>query len=355
MIRLVRIELLKLRTTPAAYVALGVSALLAVAGAVANILLAGQSDMAPLGSAENVGKVLAIGAVTSIAMLILGIMISAGEDRHRTILGTYLAEPRRGRVLLAKLVTAALVGAVGGALIFGLALAIAVPLYAAKGVHHLPVDVAALWLGTTLITACFGLLGVALGALTRNTVAAIVGALVWVVVIELAILQPLFPSLAKWLPTGAGVALTPSAPTPRRCCPLPRPHSCWSAGRPSSRWWPPGSPSAANCDDRTAGHGVRRARTSSCRCPLVASALPPDGPSVPSRAVNRPPGLGRPRSRAPPCRAARPRARRRCRRRPRRPACRTRSRRTRGCASTRRVSARNASSRPRSSQPERLE
>ena len=212
MTRLVRVELLKLRTTPAAYVALGVSALLAVAGAVANIFLAGQSDMAPLGSTENVGKVLAVGAVTSISMLILGIMIMAGEDRHRTILGTYLGEPRRGRVLLAKLVTAAVVGTVGGALTFGLALATAVPLYAAKGVHHLPVDVGALWLGTTLISACYGMLGVALGALTRNTVASIVGGFVWVMVVEVAILQPLVPSLAKWLPTGAGVALTSVGP-----------------------------------------------------------------------------------------------------------------------------------------------
>jgi hypothetical protein len=70
------------------------------------------------------------------------------------------------------------------------------------------VDVASLWVGTALLTACFGLLGVALGALTRNTVAAIVGALVWTAVIELALLKPLFPSLAKWLPTGAAVSLT---------------------------------------------------------------------------------------------------------------------------------------------------
>ena len=151
---------------------------------------------------------LAIGVVTSFSMLILGVMLSAGEDRHRTSLGTYLAEPRRGRVLVAKLATAALTGALGGALIFGLDLAIALPLYAARGVNHLPVDVASLWIGTTLLTACFGLLGVALGALTRNTVAAIIGALVWAAVIELAVLQPLFPSLAKWLPTGAAVSLT---------------------------------------------------------------------------------------------------------------------------------------------------
>ena len=38
------------------------------------------------------------------------------------------------------------------------------------------------------------------------------GALVWAAVIELAVLQPLFPALAKWLPTGAGVALTSVGP-----------------------------------------------------------------------------------------------------------------------------------------------
>src|SRR5947199_6731269 len=215
MIRLVRLELLKLRTTPAAYAAFGLTAVLTVAAAAANIFLAGQKGMAPLGSTQNVGKVLALGAVTSIAMLVLGIMIAAGEDRHRTILATYLGQPRRGRVLIAKLVTAGAVGAIGGAVLFGLALAVAVPLYAAKGVHHLPVNLQSLWLGTALITACYGLLGVALGALTRNTVTAIIGALVWVGVIELAILQPVVPSLAKWLPTGARVALTTVAPTHR--------------------------------------------------------------------------------------------------------------------------------------------
>jgi ABC-type transport system involved in multi-copper enzyme maturation permease subunit len=208
MIRLVRIELLKLRTTPALSVALALAFLLTVTSVLTTILLAGQPGTAPLGSVENVSHVLAIGVVTSFSMLILGVMLSAGEDRHRTSLSTYLAEPRRGRVLVAKLLTAALVGTVGGAVVFGLDLAIALPVYAAKGVHHLPVDVASLWTGTTLLTACFGLLGVALGALTRNTVAAIIGALVWAAVIELAVLQPLFPSLAKWLPTGAAVSLT---------------------------------------------------------------------------------------------------------------------------------------------------
>ena len=162
MINLVRVELLKLRTTPAIYATAGIMAILTIAGATANIFLAGQEGVPALGSAENAGKVLSIGAATSVAMLILGILISAGEDRHRTILSTYLAEPRRGRILLAKLTTGGVLGAVGGAAFFGLTLAVALPIYAAKGVHHLPVNVSALALGTVLITSCYGLLGVAL-------------------------------------------------------------------------------------------------------------------------------------------------------------------------------------------------
>jgi ABC-2 type transport system permease protein len=208
MTTLVRVELLKLRTTPALHVTVALVAFLSVVAAVTNILVAGHQGAPPLGSTANVAKVLSVGAATSVAMLILGIMISAGEDRHRTILGTYLAEPRRGRVLIAKLVTGAGLGTLGGAGFFALTLAVALPLFASKGVHHLPVSVPHLMLGTVLVTCCYGLLGVALGALTRNTVAAIVGAVVWVMVIELAILQPAIPSVGKWLPTGAGVSLT---------------------------------------------------------------------------------------------------------------------------------------------------
>jgi hypothetical protein len=114
-------------------------------------------------------------------------------------------------VLLAKLGTAAAVGLAYGALTFALTLSVAVPVYASQGVHQFPVSITALWLGTSLLTACFGLLGVALGALTRNTVGAVIGALAWVFLVELAVLQPLLPSLAKWLPTGAAVALTTPA------------------------------------------------------------------------------------------------------------------------------------------------
>ena len=99
-------------------------------------------------------------------------------------------------------------GALVGAVTFGLAWVEAVVIYGARGVHTLPVDLVQLWVGTTVATALFGLLGVALGALTRNTVAAILGGIGWTMIIEIGILASLAPEVTKWLPAGAAVALT---------------------------------------------------------------------------------------------------------------------------------------------------
>ena len=133
MITLARIELRKLTTTPALYVSAGIVALFTVLSVAAGIMLAGQQGTPPLGSEPNVTKTLSIAALSSMVMLVLGILATAGEFRQRTIMWTFLAEPRRGRVLAAKLAVLAAVGAAMGALAFGLALAIAVPWYAAKG------------------------------------------------------------------------------------------------------------------------------------------------------------------------------------------------------------------------------
>lgn len=204
---LVPIELHKLRTTPAAWVAAGVTLALALAATATNILVDGATHL-PLGSTDHVNKALSSASLTSMVMLALGVLIIAGEYRHRTIMQAYLGEPRRGRLLAAKLVTAGLVGAVLGAATFGLTYVEAVVLYGSRGVHSLPIDLTQLWVGATLSTMLYGLLGVALGALTRNTVAAIVGGIAWAMVIEAGILAAVVPDLAKWLPTGAATALT---------------------------------------------------------------------------------------------------------------------------------------------------
>lgn len=206
--RQIATELFKLRTTPAAWVTLALTIGLGVASVASNILVPVQPGGPAFGSVDQVNHALSSSALTSMVMLTIGILVMAGEYRHRTILQTYLGEPRRGRVLLAKLLTVGCLGAALGAVVFAIAYAEAVAIYGTRGVHELPVDITQLWLGAVLASAVYGVLGVALGALTRNTVAAVLGGIAWSLIIENGILQNVVPAVAKWLPTGAGVAVT---------------------------------------------------------------------------------------------------------------------------------------------------
>jgi ABC-2 type transport system permease protein len=76
-----------------------------------------------------------------------------------------------------------------------------------------PAQTGRLYLGSVIAGACFGMIGVALGALTRNTVGAIVAAIAWAIFVEQIVLQTVAPSLDKWLPVTASIGLTnpPSA------------------------------------------------------------------------------------------------------------------------------------------------
>ena len=76
--RLVKIEFLKLRTTWALYVSVGITLLLTVVSVVTSIELAGTNGTPAVGTVDNVSKVLSVAALTSTVMLILGILVMAG-------------------------------------------------------------------------------------------------------------------------------------------------------------------------------------------------------------------------------------------------------------------------------------
>ncbi len=71
--------------------------------------------------------------------------------------------------------------------------------------RHAAVGAATVWqisAGTLLGYALFAVLGVCVGALVRNQIAAILGGLLWTLVIE-ALLLAFLPAVGKWLPGGA--------------------------------------------------------------------------------------------------------------------------------------------------------
>src|SRR5450755_2170826 len=129
MTRLVRIELLKLRTTRLTYGLLALAAALTALDAVLRAARAGHGKLAPLSTATGLTSVLTVTGFAMIIACVLGVTVSSGEFHHQTAALTYLEFPRRSRVLVAKLIAAALAGLVfgliGSAVTTGIGLAFA--------------------------------------------------------------------------------------------------------------------------------------------------------------------------------------------------------------------------------------
>ena len=201
-------EVLKLRTIKTTWALLAATVAissLAVAGAI--IAEAGSANP-DLESGRGVRAMLNVSASGAIIVLVLGIIISAGEYRQRTATETFLTTPRRWRVITAKLAVASVVGAAFGALSIGAAMLVADQVYRFED-YSFPLDSSDVWssvAGAVLFAALFGGIGAATGSLVRSQVAAITGWLVWLSLVEHAAGQ-FVPDLGRWLPAAAGRAL----------------------------------------------------------------------------------------------------------------------------------------------------
>ena len=140
-------------------------------------------------------------STTSVALvvpLLFGALLATSEYRWRTLTPSLLAQPRRGVVLLGRLVVAALVGALYGVIGSLVSVAAGAPVLAAMGTDPLLGDpeVWGLLARTALACALWSLLGLGLGALLTSQVAAIVIVLVFTQFVE-PILR-IVAGLADW-------------------------------------------------------------------------------------------------------------------------------------------------------------
>lgn len=107
--------------------------------------------------------------------LVLGILTITGEFRHQTLTSTFLAEPRRGRVVVAKIVAVVVVvlanglAHVAGSLIGGASVLAAGDV----AVFPEPADLSWTLLRMLLVLVLWGLIGLGLGVLIPNQVAAL--------------------------------------------------------------------------------------------------------------------------------------------------------------------------------------
>jgi ABC-2 type transport system permease protein len=204
MATLITNELRKLRSIRTWWVLLLVQLVLIVVGVSGAAISLGITASDP----TLVTKLISHAGILSLFALVLGVNAVAAEYRHRTITDTYLATPRRERVIVAKLVTYTGVGLVFGIASAAVAVATTAAWFAAKDVPlTLGTDeVMRTVAGAIAWNALYAALGVSLGALVPNLGGAIGAALAWIAIVE-GLVGQLLGDSARWLPMAAGRAL----------------------------------------------------------------------------------------------------------------------------------------------------
>jgi ABC-2 type transport system permease protein len=173
---------------------------------VASVFAAGQSGAPSLEDPGAVRNVFTSIAAAAVFPLVLGIIGMAGEYRHMTVTSTFLVTPRRWRVIAAKLV-AYLVAGLGYALV-GTVVGVPLALWLLdlRDASASAVDLGPLVLGIVVTLTLYAVIGVGVGALVPNQVAALLGALLWVFIVE-SLLVAFLPEIGSWTPGGAANAM----------------------------------------------------------------------------------------------------------------------------------------------------
>ncbi|MET7332233.1 ABC transporter permease [Nonomuraea sp. NPDC005650] len=193
----------------------GLPAALGSGALVGLLALVGPENFTPplpgLNTAQGTHVLLGLLGFTVFAPALLGTVAVSSEYRHRTITTTTLFAPRRWTWLAAKLAVytgaglayGALAATVAGGALSGVAMLKGITLGLPAG------TVAALLARIALTMAVYTLLGVAVGALLRNQVTALVAVGAYFYLIETVLmLIPGVKVLYPYLPGGATAALT---------------------------------------------------------------------------------------------------------------------------------------------------
>jgi ABC-2 type transport system permease protein len=204
---LLRSELRRVRATPTIWWLLLGTAAIGVVGTLAP-LVALDDDAATLLTDRGLQGAMHGAAAGVTLVIVAGIIGMAGDWRFGQGTQTFLSAPQRWRVVTARTVIYMGVGAVYGLVAGAACTASAWAWYRAHDLT-LPLDRSAVWLtllGCLAVSVLFGMLGVGIGAVTRNQVAAIVGTLAWLTLVEQALFAAA-PSVFRWLPGVASFAL----------------------------------------------------------------------------------------------------------------------------------------------------
>lgn len=217
MIRSIRTELAKIRTTRLALGLLGFAAALTTLRSVLSSVRAGgrggHMAIPPLDTAAGQTAVLSGTVIALLLAAVFGVTAATGEFRYQTATDTYLGTPDRTRVLIAKAVASAGVGALFGLVAAAITTTVGLSFVAGRGAAVvLPATTIARYaLGAALAGALLAAVGVAVGSLVRNQLAAVVGVFAWGFLVE-QLIGGLFDSAEPYLPFTAAGTLAGTPP-----------------------------------------------------------------------------------------------------------------------------------------------
>jgi ABC-2 type transport system permease protein len=157
---------------------------------------------------DNQHSLLSTGTAAALFAALIGVMAITSEFRHGTIRSTFVVTPQRTRVIWAKVIASLLMGILFGLAAIGLSFGIGYLILRARGI---PLELETshivwLFVGTPLITAAWAAIGVGFGALMRHQVFAVIGLIVWAMIID-NILVNLVPRIGGYTPVGSSAAL----------------------------------------------------------------------------------------------------------------------------------------------------
>ncbi len=209
MIEVIRSEWLKLRTTAVPWVLTGIA--LIINGLLILVIFlhhdqATGGDTVPH-TVQQLKNLVGSGFQGYLLALLLGVLCITTEFRHKTVTTAFLVTPRRPVFVIGKMVLAAIAGAaLAVVMLVATMIGGGLTLVARGGsfsdmLHQLP----AVAPGMILVFALFAILGVGVGSVLTNQVAAIIVVLGWFIILE-GILVSLVTSAEKWVPTGAALA-----------------------------------------------------------------------------------------------------------------------------------------------------
>jgi hypothetical protein len=203
MIRLIRGEFLKLRTTQVWFW------LLLCTVVVGGLLAVAQ--IAPSGGIRNergVPDLFAAFAATPgyLILFVLGVLGVTTEFRYQTITPTVLQTPSRWTIVTAKMITYAIVGVLYSVAALVAEGVVGIPWLSAKGIDVRlgNSEVQHAIIGTFAVLALFGIVGLGIGALLRNQIVAVVVGIIFLVVLENILLAiPVVKKAWPYTPNGA--------------------------------------------------------------------------------------------------------------------------------------------------------